>query len=65
MQEEGDFDLHKIDAGQLKPDSYILLESAQDRDGAHRWNIANSIRRKNYLSAIRFWNSYVQMWGSP
>ncbi|MGB8957910.1 MAG: HNH endonuclease signature motif containing protein [Candidatus Aminicenantales bacterium] len=46
MQEEGDFDLHKIDAGQLKPDSYILLESAQDRDGAHRWNIANGIRRK-------------------
>ncbi|MEN6355521.1 MAG: HNH endonuclease [Armatimonadota bacterium] len=30
----------------MKPDEYVLLSAEQDRDAAHRWNIANSIRRQ-------------------
>lgn len=29
----------------MKPDDYILLHAEQDRDAAHRWRIANQIRR--------------------
>lgn len=31
----------------MRPDQYILLEDRQDRDAAHRWNMANRIRRSN------------------
>lgn len=30
----------------MKPNEYILLNSEQDREAAHRWNIANTIRKK-------------------
>ena len=30
----------------MKPDEYILLSEQQDRDAAHRWNIANRIRKE-------------------
>lgn len=30
----------------MKPNDYILLNSDQDRDSAHRWNIANDIRKQ-------------------
>ena len=30
----------------MKPDDYVLLHSDQDRDAAHRWNIANNIRKE-------------------
>jgi len=29
----------------MRPDQYILVEDRQDRDAAHRWNMANQIRR--------------------
>ena len=31
---------------QMKPDDYILLRDNQDRDAAHRWHTANSIRKE-------------------
>lgn len=31
----------------MRPEDYILLDTEQDRDAAHRWHIANSIRRMN------------------
>ncbi len=31
----------------MRPDQYMLTEDRQDRDAAHRWNIANQIRRSN------------------
>jgi len=34
----------------IKPDEYILLKPEQDRDAAHRWNIANEIRKRSELS---------------
>lgn len=30
----------------MKPSEYVLLNTEQDRDAAHRWNTANSIRRE-------------------
>ncbi|WP_198145986.1 hypothetical protein [Desulfonatronovibrio magnus] len=30
----------------MKPDDYVLLDEDQDRDAAHRWNLANSIRKE-------------------
>jgi hypothetical protein len=33
--------------GAMKPDDYVLLNEEQDREAAHRWNIANSIRKES------------------
>jgi hypothetical protein len=35
-----------IDAAGVKPEEYVLLSTDQDRDIAHRWAIANDIRRE-------------------
>ncbi len=35
------------DISGLKPDTYILISSVQDRDAAHRWNLANDIRKSD------------------
>ena len=32
---------------QMKPSEYVLVDPNQDRDSAHRWNIANSIRKQS------------------
>jgi hypothetical protein len=31
----------------MKPSDYVLLNETQDRDAAHRWNIANTIRKES------------------
>lgn len=36
-----------IDVSSMKPQDYILLSLEQDRDAAHRWNLANQIRKEN------------------
>lgn len=46
MHSEGEFPLESIDASKLGPDDYILLDPNQDREAAHRWNMANEIRRQ-------------------
>lgn len=46
MHSEGEFPLESIDASTLGPDDYILLDSNEDREAAHRWNMANEIRRQ-------------------
>lgn len=46
MYSEGDFPIDKIDATKLGADDYILLNRNQDRDAAHRWHVANEIRKK-------------------
>lgn len=47
MAEENEFPLPKIDIATMGPSDYILLSVQQDRDAAHRWNLANEIRREN------------------
>jgi hypothetical protein len=31
----------------MKPSEYVLLDTEQDREAAHRWNVANTIRRQS------------------
>lgn len=51
MHSESEFPLESIDASKLGPDDYILLDPNQDREAAHRWNMANEIRRQK--SSVR------------
>ncbi|MBO9695907.1 MAG: HNH endonuclease [Sphingopyxis sp.] len=38
------------DPRSLRPDQYVLVNLAEDREAAHRWNLLNSIRKKKGLS---------------
>ncbi len=51
MLKEGEFPLKGLELSLLRPENYLLLDTEQDRDSAHRWNIANEIRRKD--SSVR------------
>jgi hypothetical protein len=31
----------------MRPSEYVLLDTKQDREAAHRWNVANTIRRQS------------------
>ena len=46
MAQEGDLTIPDIDGSKLVSDDYILLNEEPDRDAAHRWHVANTIRRK-------------------
>src|SRR5256886_5429457 len=46
MAEEGEFPLPGVDVGKMKVDDYVLVAKTEDRDAAHRWNVANVIRRE-------------------
>jgi hypothetical protein len=37
------------DPRRLKPDQYVLVNAAEDREAAHRWNLLNTIRKKKGL----------------
>ncbi len=47
MAEENEFPLPDVDVTSMGPSDYILLSIEQDRDAAHRWHLANEIRREN------------------
>lgn len=46
MASEGDPLPEDVGASVMKPSDYVLLRDEQDREAAHRWNVANGIRRK-------------------
>lgn len=46
MKEENEFEIGEDKAANMKPDEYVLTTTEQDRESAHRWNLANDIRRK-------------------
>lgn len=46
MREEDEFQIGEAELIKMKPEDYILISTNQDRDAAHRWNIANDIRRQ-------------------
>lgn len=46
MAEENEFSLGSLDISAMKPSDYILMTSVHDRDAAHRWHLANDIRRE-------------------
>jgi len=43
----------EIDASAIRPEEYVLLSVVQDRDMAHRWGIANEIRREKLSTKER------------
>jgi hypothetical protein len=45
MKEDQDADILN-DFMSMKPSDYVLLNELQDRDAAHRWNVANAIRKE-------------------
>jgi hypothetical protein len=45
MKEDQDTDIPD-DLVAMKPSDYVLLNEIQDRDAAHRWNVANTIRKE-------------------
>lgn len=45
MREEGDEEVPS-ELIRMKPSDYVLLNEIQDRDAAHRWNVANAIRKE-------------------
>lgn len=47
MAEENEFPLPDVDVTSMSPSDYILLSVEVDRDAAHRWHLANEIRREN------------------
>jgi hypothetical protein len=46
MAEEDESPLEGVDVSGMGVDDYILLNEEPDREAAHRWNIANTIRNK-------------------
>jgi len=62
MKEENESPIEEAEAAKMKPDDYVLIDTNQDRDAAHRWNIANEIRRKKLSvrdKIIQFFQSNV------
>ena len=47
MNQENEFPIENIDVSIMGPSDYVMLSTEQDRDAAHRWNLANEIRREN------------------
>ncbi|MDH4163473.1 MAG: HNH endonuclease [Nitrospirota bacterium] len=47
MIAEDEINVKGLVEASLKPEEYILLDKEQDREAAHRWKIANDIRKKS------------------
>lgn len=45
MAVEAEFPLDSINPLSMHPEDYVLVNLEQDRDAAHRWNVANEIRK--------------------
>ena len=50
MEPEEIQELLGLEQPSLKPDQYILLSDKEDTQAAHRWNVANDIRKNKELS---------------
>jgi len=46
MAEEGEFPLEGVKVSEMKVTDYILISENEDREAAHRWNVANQIRKR-------------------
>lgn len=47
MASENELPIENVNVLTMKPQDYMLLSLEQDRDAAHRWNLANQIRNEN------------------
>jgi len=65
MTEEGEFPLENVDVSTMSPSDYILLSSTQDRDAAHRWFLANEIRKENLSVRDKILKYFLKNVGKP
>ena len=65
MEAEEGFLREKPGVSAMKPDDYILVDVNQDRDAAHRWNLANSIRRKKLAAKAKILDYFQANVGKP
>lgn len=65
MAAENEFPLENVDVSKMKPDDYLLLSENEDRDAAHRWNIANEIRKRKDAVRTKILEYFKQNAGKP
>ena len=65
MATENELPIENVNVNKMKPDDYILLSANQDRDAAHRWNIANEIRKRKDSVSAKILEYLRQNVGSP
>jgi len=51
MLAENEFSLEGVEVGEWDRTTIYFLDANQDREAAHRWNIANEIRRSRFNRA--------------
>ena len=64
MAEENELSIEDLDVSSMRPADYIMLSTDQDRDAAHRWHLANEIRREKLSvrdKLLKFLRSNVGM----
>lgn len=49
-EDSGDLEIDGTYLSKIQPDQYVLLDDQQDRDAAHRWLTANTIRKLKNVS---------------
>jgi len=65
MRAEGDLPRDVPGISGMKPEDYILIRVDQDRDAAHRWNLANAIRRKKLAAREKILEFFLANLGKP
>ncbi len=65
MAKEDDFRINGADVSSMTPADYILLSEHQDRDAAHRWNVANQIRREKFSARDKILKFFLANIGRP
>lgn len=65
MAAESELPIENIDVDKMKPNDYILVSANQDRDAAHRWNIANEIRKSKDSVRAKILEYFKQNVGNP
>jgi hypothetical protein len=65
MAAENEFPIENVEVSQMKPDDYLLLSENEDREAAHRWHIANGIRKRKDSVTLKLLEYLKQNVGKP
>lgn len=65
MMEAGELSLDGVGISSLNSNRYILTSEQQDREAAHRWHVANSIRRTTLSMQDKILNYLKENVGKP
>lgn len=50
---------------EIKPDQYVLVHEEQDREAAHRWNLANAVRKRKLSARDKILAYFRENVGKP